>query len=372
MSFKHASLKVGIVMLLSCAMPAHSEVTIFGLIDTAASTVTSSGPGSSQRRNQFDSGVGLGSRLGIRATEDLGGGLRANVWLEQGLTAQTGALQQGGLAFGRQSYVGLASKNWSLNMGRQYSPLNLTVAAADAFGQGYWGNSQGTGVGQHSARSTPADGGFQAPARVNNSVLLTVTERGLSARLMLSSGDAKGNAGRSIGASLTYSEGPIYASVAYHKERQFAADLPEGASPAWQDTWAVGGMYDFGRAKIYAGYYRYTPSTDNVTATPATTLRSTSAWVGTRLQITDTGTLIGQIMQSRYSHPEGVQTGQALTLGLAYEHLLSKRTGLYAAWGRVNNNATSANWLWASTVTAVPAAPGTNVTALSFGMWHRF
>ena len=56
---------------------------------------------------KITSGVGAGSRLGFKGSEDLGGGHSAIFLLENGFQADTGAMGQGGLLFGRQIYVGL-------------------------------------------------------------------------------------------------------------------------------------------------------------------------------------------------------------------------------------------------------------------------
>ncbi len=86
---------------------AQSSVTIYGIVDAAVERADS-GSGSSVTR--LVSGQGSASRLGFRGTEDLGGGLRAIFSLEAALNADngTGGATGGGLAFDRQSWVGLA------------------------------------------------------------------------------------------------------------------------------------------------------------------------------------------------------------------------------------------------------------------------
>ena len=71
------------------------------------------------------SGVWAGAvGWGLRGTEDMGGGLKAVFQIEAGLNMSTGALGQGGLGFGRQSYVGLAGDFGAVRLGRQYSPMD--------------------------------------------------------------------------------------------------------------------------------------------------------------------------------------------------------------------------------------------------------
>ena len=103
----------------ACAAQAQSSVTLYGVADMAiervkgATSVTRAASGQLQ-----------GSRWGLRGTEDMGGGLKAVFQIEAGLNMSTGALGQGGLGFGRQSYVGLAGDFGAVRLGRQYSPMD--------------------------------------------------------------------------------------------------------------------------------------------------------------------------------------------------------------------------------------------------------
>ena len=65
---------------------AQSSVTIFGIVDVSLTH----GSGSVASRTQLSAGNLAGSRLGFRGTEDLGDGLKANFWLEAGLTPDDG------------------------------------------------------------------------------------------------------------------------------------------------------------------------------------------------------------------------------------------------------------------------------------------
>src|SRR5689334_16727841 len=95
-----------IPMLCASAVHAQPNVDVYGVVDTAF--VRESG-GVGGASDKISSGVSTGSRLGFRGGEDLGGGLSVKYTLEMGLFNDTGASAQGGLAFGRQSWVGLDS-----------------------------------------------------------------------------------------------------------------------------------------------------------------------------------------------------------------------------------------------------------------------
>ena len=190
---KRAFPAIVLVAPLACAH-AQSAVQIYGVIDLSVGVANA---GTDNVTNMF-SGVGPGSRLGFRGTEDLGNGLRANFLLEQGIAADTGGLTQGGLAWGRQVYVGLSKDWWSVSMGRQYSPMNLSLVESDALRQVYWGGTPGTGSGTYQSPNAPAgSGGHQSSARVNNSILATGTAGGFTGRLMAAAGDEiPGGSGR--------------------------------------------------------------------------------------------------------------------------------------------------------------------------------
>ena len=104
---------------------AQSSVTLYGIIDQGINLITNvrTAAGSAHLYN-MSSGVMQGSRWGLRGVEDLGGGLKAIVTLENGFDLGSGALGQGGLLFGRQAYLGLSGPEFgALTLGRQYDSV---------------------------------------------------------------------------------------------------------------------------------------------------------------------------------------------------------------------------------------------------------
>ena len=93
-------------------------LTMFGLIDLAVEHFNKVGPTGAGLSRMPGLTGSLPSRLGVRGSEDLGGGLRAVFTLEQGFTADTGGLSQGGRGWGRQAFVGLAGTWGTLSLGR--------------------------------------------------------------------------------------------------------------------------------------------------------------------------------------------------------------------------------------------------------------
>lgn len=355
---------------LSAPVLAQSNVTVYGILDAG---ITAARPGSGAGTvKQVDSGIGYGSRLGFKGSEDLGGGLSANFLMEAGIAVDTGAAQQGGLAWGRQVFVGLTARNWSVTAGRQYSPMWLSHTFSDAFGQTYWGNSQSTLLASASPASVPGDGGYGALSRVNNSVILSAFTGPWLGRVMLAAGEENSlGGGRLVNPSLTYQSGPVGLTASFAHLRQYNKDLPAGAQPHWQNAWQVGGYYDFGPAKVFGSYYVYDPSEANVTLRSTTALKIKAYWVGAQVPI-GLGKVITQLTSTRQDRIPGVAQGKATTFGIAYEYALSKRSFLYTAYGQVNNNGTSAVSLYGATASIAPRAIGDDPKALSVGMRHNF
>lgn len=101
---------------------AQSNVTIYGIVDTSIHYLSNANAqGNSNVR--MDNGAIANSRIGFKGTEDLGGGLKAMFQLENGFSSDTGAMQQGGSLFGRQSWVGLQGGFGKVRVGRQNTPL---------------------------------------------------------------------------------------------------------------------------------------------------------------------------------------------------------------------------------------------------------
>ena len=101
------------VFALSPALSAAATATsvqLYGLIDTGLQYINN-GPGGNSKTG-MSTGNLSGSRWGLRGTEDLGDGLSTVFVLENGFDSDNGTTMQGGRLFGRQAYVGLASKDW--------------------------------------------------------------------------------------------------------------------------------------------------------------------------------------------------------------------------------------------------------------------
>ena len=119
---------------------AQSNVTVYGLLDVAVETYNNANAtGASMVRLPALGGGMFPSRLGFRGDEDLGDGLKAVFVLESGFAPVTGALGQGNRMFGRQANVGLSGGWGTVTAGRNYNMLTTSTFDVDTFGPSQYG-----------------------------------------------------------------------------------------------------------------------------------------------------------------------------------------------------------------------------------------
>jgi len=298
------------------AASAQTSVTLYGLVDIgygSHNTTTRDGTGVIKSGGVMD-GANAGSRIGFRGTEDLGGGLKANFVVEQGISPTTGELfavrsaaaghqitgfsaagsaaalsgAAGAYSTGtnRQSYLGLSSNVGTFNIGYQYTVLyELGTLSGYAVGsEGVPGADKAHLHGQAGVGGTRANmvqyispnfaGGFTARVQYGAGTgRETFSSTGTNAANGLTTDKA-----RRMGLMLQYANGPVSASAGYTSMRlesnnnigganlvagaglnQFAAAtaagtvVQTGLSRA-ANLFQLGASYDFGVAKLGATY----------------------------------------------------------------------------------------------------------------------
>ncbi|WP_338759604.1 porin [Massilia sp. METH4] len=125
---------LALAMLAAGSVQAQSNVTIYGILDTAVARVTNTnadGDGVTKMPSLTGS---LPSRIGFRGSEDLGGGLSAVFALEAGIAPDSGTMGQGNRLFGRQAWVGLKGKWGTVSMGRQPNMTFFATLKSDVLG----------------------------------------------------------------------------------------------------------------------------------------------------------------------------------------------------------------------------------------------
>jgi predicted porin len=355
--------KASIIMLGFLAGAAHAQtnVSIYGILDAAL--VGESG-GSAGHLTKITSGAASASRIGFKGSEDLGGGLSAYFTLETGAKIDTGELDAANTIFNRQAFVGLKGSAGAVALGRQYTPWHTTlVNVVDPFGTGYAGSSKNLFPDSGTNVRTSNTITYASP-RVN----------GLDAELAYSAGEQSTlSAGRQFGGAIGYAAGPLALRLAYNSKNTDVAGTSTAAAvnhDLGRNT-LLGANYDFGWARFSVGYeidkgFNSAPlgNANNPYGgvKPTASTDGREVLLGLRAPV-GSGTLMFSVMH-KDDRTSFNQDGSSA--GIGYLYALSKRTGLYAAYGHIwNHNG-------AGYTVANNTESGSGNTGYNLGIRHTF
>jgi predicted porin len=355
---------IAAAVLACCAAGASAQtsVNIYGIMDAAFVGERGGAAGS---LNKITSGAASASRIGFRGTEDLGNGVSALFTLETGVRIDTGELDAANTLFNRQAFVGLKSGAGMLTIGRQYTPWHNALAqVADPFGTGYAGTS----------KNLFPDSG--ANVRTSNTVIYAIpATMGFTGDLAYSLGEQAGSskAGRQVGASVGYANGPLNVRLAYnHKNGDVAAapGVPAVTRGSGRNT-LLAANYDFKVVKAYFAYgvdKGFNAAPLGNANNPYGGVRPTASTDGNEILVglsapVGSGTVLASVMRKddRTSFNQ-----DARSWGVGYLHPLSKRTNLYAAYGAIDNRN------GAGYTVANNSESGTGDRAYNLGVRHSF
>ncbi|MGJ9417585.1 porin [Massilia sp. CMS3.1] len=127
---------VALMCGLAAATAAHAQtsVQIYGIVDSGVAHTTNVNSAGDSITKIPSLTSSFPSRIGFRGTEDLGNGLQAFFVLENGLALDTGVAQQGGRIFGRNANVGLKGAWGTLTLGRQQNMTYISGLKTDVLG----------------------------------------------------------------------------------------------------------------------------------------------------------------------------------------------------------------------------------------------
>jgi predicted porin len=331
---------------------AQSSVQITGIADAAARQVSNQGRGSVK---SLVSGSNATSRIVVRGSEDLGGGLSASFWLEHGLALDTG-LPTGGF-WDRRSTLSLASKTaGEVRLGRDYVPTYLNWVRFDPF------SHVGAAGSNNSVSATPLGPirsafGSTANTTVRASdtlqYLLPTGLGGLEGQVMLGAGEGSGN--KVVAGRLGYTAGPLYLSAA-----RTVTENTNTASGKFTDI-AVGGTWNLGWVRASAVWRQFKQNASKQTnLLLAGVVPVSTGEVKLSLIRVDLDGRVGAT---------SIDANGATQLGLGYVHNLSKRSALYGTYARISNRGAATY--------QVPGGPaglagGARSTGYELGMRHSF
>ncbi|MBV8628197.1 MAG: porin, partial [Paraburkholderia sp.] len=345
---------------------------------------------------QATSGTVNGSRWGLRGSEDLGGGRKANITMENGFSIMNGTASQSGRMFGRQAFVGLASNQYgAVTLGRQYDSVVDYLAPLSNTGTQYGGT-----IAAH-----PYDNdNLNNSIRFNNTVKYSsVNYAGFKfggTYSFSNSTEFANNRAYSFGAS--YNWAGLNVAAGY---LQLNNDAPTGRflnanGPAASAPGAQTGEWTFlaGRQRTFGGGINYTfgPATagfvytqTNLSNTAGGGISSAKSGVATtgiafnansarfqnfegniRYALTPALSLAGAYTYTRANLGGGVNPNYN-TVALQSDYALSKRTDVYLQgdWQHVSSNSQNIG----AYLNGLGSASATqDQVAVTVGMRHRF
>jgi predicted porin len=300
-----------------CSAPAAAQMAVlYGLIDASASRVKDVG---AERRLQLDSGNLQRSFLGVRGSDDLGGGLRAVYRLESYLRVDSGQAGRvdGDPFWAREASVGLSGAFGTTVLGRTPTPFYLATINFNPFGE--------SAAFSPSARQYFGTRGVVVgDTRWNNSLHYTNSATDAPLRIAFSANTAEEPAGgpgvgRNWGASVSYITGPFAAVIAMEKVKNSAAPVPAGFQH--QNAIQLGATYDFTFVRVYGQVGRV--------KTEATLDEQTILYqLGVAVPLGNSLILAGY-GHSHIKSPLRAVTDRIFSVG--YDYFLSKNTDIYLA-----------------------------------------
>ena len=363
-------------MFTGAAMADGNSVTLYGKIDAGLTHYTglNNGAGGTTSSTGLSSGITGGDRIGVKGTEDLGGGLKVLFDAETGfcgtgnnqMNGTTGSTAQtfctgSGYFMGRQAYVGLTGDFGTVLAGRQYTAIFGAEATLDPFGDGYTGQADNITpvsaknglfrVNQAVAYVTPNLSGFTGTAAY-------VFAAG--AGTVPTASGANSNVPRAYDLKGEYANGPIYAVVDFAQVTNKSLNA-SGVNDGKLTVWLAGGSYDFGVAKLSAMYQQskidYTSGNDKYWMLGATIP------VGA-----------GSIMASYGNNKDtsaGATDNTAKQYAIGYSYSLSKQTSLYTSYAHISNG-TESHYAVGDATDGFTGVAGQGSSGFALGMVHNF
>ncbi len=349
------------VLAAAGSASAQSSVTIYGAIDNSFTRVTSKG-GASASGLSSGGGGSIGSKLGFKGEEDLGGGLKAGFKLEMGLETSSGASgvpssgnninivpPGGGLRFDRASYVSLSGGFGEVRLGRDLAASFINDVVYDPFLTYGVGSSLNFPLGVLGSLFAPAG---VAPStvgkdasslfRVSNAIsyLTPGNLGGFSGQLQFapseqaSSTGAARKDGRVVTARVAYDKGPLSASVSGGKANQSNGVLSQDVTTA-----NAGSSFDFGVVKVMGEFARF--KTENATGVAGQDFTTKVITLGAVAPVGPGKVKLG-LSQAKRDIDGTAGEPKATKIALGYDYALSKRTSLFGTVARVKNTGGSA------------------------------
>lgn len=253
------------------------------------------------------------SLIGVRGSEDLGGGLKAWFQLETAFTADeaTGAFAN------RNSGVGLQGGWGSVLIGRWDMPMKSAIGATDL-----WGD-----INKADYTAATMDQGNFSSRFANVVQYWSPNWSGFSFRLAYVPDEARASNATptQTGASLTYSKGPLYIAYAYEEHKDSGPGQASKPNNKEEGN-TIGATWTIGNFKL-AGHYGEYKKTG--------VAKDKSYYVGGQY------TMGKHVFLVTYQNADEGENAECDVLGAGYQYVFSKRTNVMFSYAEINNDAAS-------------------------------
>ena len=344
---------IALAVFGACVAPAAmaqtaGPVTLYGRVyETVVSVQADSSATAPEisRRTRVDDQASL---LGVRGTEDLGGGLKAFFQLETAFKPD-----QNDTPFAaRNSGIGLEGGWGSFVVGRWDTPYKVSTYPVDAFGDLTMAGISGLGHDQ---------GNFD---RRDQNVLQYWSPNfaGFAFKVAATANESKTATSNphDTGANVTYTRGPLYAFLAYEDHKDPSAAVSK------EHAWSGGAAFSFGAFKIGGEYEQI--SRDAATGDNPTDRKE---WLANVIwTFAGANQLILQYQDSKDGGLNGAAQPKCNSWSGAYKYTFSKRTFFIAEYMKTKNY--DLGTCSFATTASFPVKPGQDVTAAAIGLQHVF
>jgi len=301
------SLIVGAVgVLAGVSAQAQSSVSLYGLVDM--SVVSAKAPGAAATTTAAQSGNMTTSYWGMKASESLGGGLKAEAVAEGFLLATNGNSGRfpGDPLFSRNANVSLSGGFGTVALGRVTNSLFVNNLIFNAFGDSF-GFSPAIKMMHLSAGQATGDTGW------NESVKWTLPAF-QGATVSVHQAIKGSRPGANLNVSALYFRGPISAGASWQEVRRRDGG---GTGATESDAWQIGAAYDAKVVKVFGQVAKVENLTNKVDYD--------HMGIGASIPTSAAGKVLLQ-----YNQMEPSNAKASKTTSIGYNHTLSRRTDLYA------------------------------------------
>jgi len=359
------------------AFAATSNVDMYGQFDVSIDYVNNLGSANTTSFHTNDHAwraSSNASRIGIKGSEDLGGGLAAIWQYEQGvnLDAGTGQANGGGWGAERNSFLGLKGGWGTALIGTHDTPYKLSTAPLDPFADT---------AGDYNAIIGSLDGFNVADLRLGNVIAyISPSFNGLAFAGAYSFQAEQGQetiAGNTPGAyslMVNYANGPLYIGGGFEKAEHIS---PFGTFPYTDvdlESWKLGAGYTFGNFTVNAIY-------DHIKLSPNTgsTEVKRSAW-GLN-GVYNMGNIAFKAGYYKADSMDNTNDTGADMWELGADYMFSKRTKAYLVYAQTNNDnngsycvggSANAGFGTSGVNAACAITVGKNPDVISVGLRHTF